>query len=392
MPYPYTYDVSPVGAALRTAPARQHPPPRTYAYDALALLQRACTYAYDAVVLPYITNTYATATTMTVITGAYRRTATPTTATTPHKKKSVVCGLQSAVSLLTYTYDYDCAPLSSNEPTDPTPTTTDSTTVTYAETPAISPFAPALGTPTAPADVYYYGYRYYSPELGRWISRDPIEEISRTLKSNLIAEILTLKIVRSGIPLSGDYGDMEDHLEYAFVANRSINNVDLLGLSIFGFPDPFPGYGDIPGLIHLKGKKCPKGEKWVDKPGIGPKVVDGCSAPEWIRHIVAGDKDNPTGQCSFLNSCNDHDRCYAKCSGTNSKYPYSQKKQCDENFRDSMRAACDACFPGRTMEDRLMRWSCRRFASIYYDAVRMFGVDAYLNNNQLPRCECRCQP
>jgi RHS repeat-associated protein len=24
--------------------------------------------------------------------------------------------------------------------------------------------------------LYYYGYRYYSPRLGRWISRDPIEE------------------------------------------------------------------------------------------------------------------------------------------------------------------------------------------------------------------------
>ncbi len=28
----------------------------------------------------------------------------------------------------------------------------------------------------AETNLYYYGYRYYSPELGRWISRDPIEE------------------------------------------------------------------------------------------------------------------------------------------------------------------------------------------------------------------------
>ena len=28
----------------------------------------------------------------------------------------------------------------------------------------------------ADTDLYYYGYRYYSPSLGRWISRDPIEE------------------------------------------------------------------------------------------------------------------------------------------------------------------------------------------------------------------------
>ena len=28
----------------------------------------------------------------------------------------------------------------------------------------------------AETGLYYYGYRYYSPELGRWITRDPIEE------------------------------------------------------------------------------------------------------------------------------------------------------------------------------------------------------------------------
>ena len=28
----------------------------------------------------------------------------------------------------------------------------------------------------AEANLYYYGYRYYSPELGRWLTRDPIEE------------------------------------------------------------------------------------------------------------------------------------------------------------------------------------------------------------------------
>ena len=28
----------------------------------------------------------------------------------------------------------------------------------------------------APFALYYYGYRYYSPSLGRWISRAPIKE------------------------------------------------------------------------------------------------------------------------------------------------------------------------------------------------------------------------
>ncbi|MDA0768571.1 MAG: hypothetical protein O3A92_17300 [Verrucomicrobia bacterium] len=43
------------------------------------------------------------------------------------------------------------------------------------------PESPPLGKPTPhpPHDqpqVYYYGYRYYDPVTGRWVSRDPIGE------------------------------------------------------------------------------------------------------------------------------------------------------------------------------------------------------------------------
>ncbi|WP_144686707.1 RHS repeat domain-containing protein [Desulfobotulus alkaliphilus] len=51
---------------------------------------------------------------------------------------------------------------------------------------------------------YYYGYRYYAVELGRWISRDPIEE-------------------EGGINL------------YGFVGNDGLNWVDLLGLTEIEF-------------------------------------------------------------------------------------------------------------------------------------------------------------
>jgi len=52
-------------------------------------------------------------------------------------------------------------------------------------------------------DLVYYGHRYYSTSLGRWISRDPIQE-------------------QGGFNL------------YGFVVNNSVNNIDMLGLeSIF---------------------------------------------------------------------------------------------------------------------------------------------------------------
>ena len=56
--------------------------------------------------------------------------------------------------------------------------------------------------------LYYYGYRYYSPDMGRWLSRDPIEE-------------------RGGLNL------------YAFVNNDPVNHYDKLGNKCCVFTYPF---------------------------------------------------------------------------------------------------------------------------------------------------------
>ena len=52
----------------------------------------------------------------------------------------------------------------------------------------------------------YYNYRYYSPELGRWISRDPIEE-------------------EGGVNL------------YAMVGNNSVTKTDYLGLKQYSLSE-----------------------------------------------------------------------------------------------------------------------------------------------------------
>jgi RHS repeat-associated protein len=62
--------------------------------------------------------------------------------------------------------------------------------------------------------LYYYGYRYYGPILGRWPSADPLEK-------NLI---------------TGEFN------EYSFVKNRPLEAVDVLGLQISG---PYPPPGEI---------------------------------------------------------------------------------------------------------------------------------------------------
>ncbi|MCD4781807.1 MAG: AHH domain-containing protein, partial [Candidatus Omnitrophica bacterium] len=62
-------------------------------------------------------------------------------------------------------------------------------------------------------NLYYYGYRYYDPETGRWLSRDPIREEG----------FLTLT--------SSAYYDVADLNLYAFVLNNSINYFDEYGLA-----------------------------------------------------------------------------------------------------------------------------------------------------------------
>ena len=76
--------------------------------------------------------------------------------------------------------------------------------------------------------LYYYGYRYYSPELGRWISRDPIGE-----------QGAILFLGQSSIHLDDELQDYFDNRwteseyeeqAYHFVTNDPIDTIDLLGL------------------------------------------------------------------------------------------------------------------------------------------------------------------
>jgi RHS repeat-associated protein len=73
----------------------------------------------------------------------------------------------------------------------------------------VNPFQFSTKYTDSETDLVYYGYRYYSPALGRWLSRDPIEE-------------------QGGLNL------------YGFVGNDPVNRWDRLGLSDYklGWTDP----------------------------------------------------------------------------------------------------------------------------------------------------------
>jgi len=65
---------------------------------------------------------------------------------------------------------------------------------------------------------YYYGYRYYSPEMGRWTRRDPLGDP---------AFILFL------LEIEGDFPENDFYSLYCFVRNSPVGNRDLLGLSVW---------------------------------------------------------------------------------------------------------------------------------------------------------------
>ncbi len=61
--------------------------------------------------------------------------------------------------------------------------------------------------------LYYYGYRYYDAELGRWISRDPINELGNLIIRNKPSfETYNVNL-------------------YGFVLNDPVNLIDILGLN-----------------------------------------------------------------------------------------------------------------------------------------------------------------
>jgi len=86
------------------------------------------------------------------------------------------------------------------------------------------------------SELAYYGYRYYSPELGRWVSRDPVHELGFSTHGFRI---------RSK-PTGGSNG-LRASAAYLFVHNDPIALVDLIGLEI---TDPPPELGFTLDDVH----------------------------------------------------------------------------------------------------------------------------------------------
>jgi RHS repeat-associated protein len=124
---------------------------------------------------------------------------------------------------------------------------------------------------------YYYGYRFYDPTLGRWLSRDPIEEQG---SSSL----------------------------YTFVSNRPTSVLDPLG----DIPTEFEGSKgvtidrpliNLPGPLPSPGPGGPGGTSNYEMNGPGQNCAGAaCERREWINWPYIGFDPNWTRARSFVPS------------------------------------------------------------------------------------------
>jgi RHS repeat-associated protein len=226
----------------------------------------------------------------------------------------------------------------------------------------------------------YWGYRWYSPGMGRWLSRDPFDEMGGVLHrifSAALSSVLTM-LDNALISLLAEDINPDDPL-YVFVENSVLDLIDPQGLSS---SCPF---GCVNG-------RCPK------PPPYAPEE-NGCG-PGWATWI----SDAPVQGCSFLEACNKHDRCYGTCN--------AGKGRCDKEFKNDMLDACNRCSFNETTErvrigrrgrgggwrrrvvtEEAWRRRCRSTARLYASAVRMPIVShASYTEGQNDGCEnCSCE-
>jgi len=217
-------------------------------------------------------------------------------------------------------------------------------------------FSAVVSRTSAPG-VPLYGYRYYSPELGRWVNRDPIEEL---VEPEELSDPLLWMF------LAGEAESTEIHL-YLFVKNSPVQSTDMLGLYTCTHEEKY------------KKCQCPSGSK-KGKKQKDNKETNGCSYPSWLPQPPGG-VDNPSGipGCSFKSACDAHDCCYGSCG--------AWKIGCDDAFKAAMIAICNSC--ASTKEEKK---KCKKWRKKYYNGVNFFGYEGGYADNQVKHCEDCCCP
>ena len=191
---------------------------------------------------------------------------------------------------------------------------------------------------------YLYHYRHYSPELGRWPSRDPIEE-------------------DGGVNL------------YGFVGNGPLWAWDLFGES--------PKSSVEVGRAECLERGHPWVWTWKERADRVTPRPDACSVPRLAEFFMPGSRNNPgiLLDADFKVACNIHDLCYSMC--------WKSQLKCDQEFLQAMMDACTVRYTRWSMLFTPQMHRCKDWARVYFLAVRSFGQNPY-EERQNKACHCVC--
>ena len=180
-------------------------------------------------------------------------------------------------------------------------------------------------------DLIYYNYRHYSPSLGRWLSRDPIEE-------------------QGGLNL------------YAFCKNNGIVNIDLRG-------------NILPCDIYEKVRKRSDGksEGRSSCSTRKPPKTNGCGAESGVLNTGLDPvPDSYFDSVFFTQACNSHDKCYGGFC-----HPIPERKElCDAGLKFGMENLCKQALREGKISHIDFNF-CMKQANIYYHAVLNLAEGAF---------------
>jgi glucodextranase-like protein/Big-like domain-containing protein len=103
---------------------------------------------------------------------------------------------------------------------------------------------------------------------------------------------------------------------------------------------------------------------------------DGCSN---VSDNPAGGRDTAFSNPQHTGACDEHDRCYQTCWGTNMD---GGRLECDTRLRDIAVATCNA-----SQESAEIRQSCLKWADRYFRGLRLLGGSAF-KSRQKQVCNC----
>ncbi|MGE9289779.1 MAG: RHS repeat domain-containing protein [Puniceicoccales bacterium] len=179
----------------------------------------------------------------------------------------------------------------------------------------------------------YYGFRYYDPQTGRWVNRDPI----------------------------GEYGGLN---RYAFVGNDGVNRWDLLGELR---NDPM---GPLEELFPKESKKLEIVKKGIEEPLGSSKNK---AAQKAMREILedAGDEARKKATKVLVKFVASNEHLYPRGSIHDFMGPIMAagiEKYCAELYADCLACMCDT--------ERVMRGECDALCEAARNCLEIAGEAA----------------